>query len=74
MPALIHIGTRTFTLPADADVQAVAAAIRTAVEAKGALEFQADTNGSPLTVFVNTAEVDVIVFDWQGTGAGFMHG
>jgi hypothetical protein len=74
MAARIHIGTRSFALPADADAQTVAASVRAAVEAKGVLELQVEADGSPVTLFVNTAEVDVIALDWHGTGAGFMHG
>lgn len=74
MAALIHIGGRSYTLPVDPDAQTVAAAVRAAVADKGLLEIQVEIDGKPVTLYVNTAEVDVIALDWDGAGAGFFHG
>jgi hypothetical protein len=72
--AMIHVGGRSYPLPADADTQVVASEVRAAVEAKGSLQVQVEVDGSPVTLYINTAQVDVIALDWNGTGAGFFHG
>ena len=74
MTALIHIGGRSYTLPVDSDAQTVAASVKAAVESKGLLEIQVDVEDKPVTLFVNTDQVDVIALDWDGGGAGFFHG
>ena len=72
--ALIHVGGRSYPLPADPDAQTVAANVRAAVQAKGLLEVQVEVAESPVTLYINTAVVDVVALDWNGNGAGFFHG
>ncbi len=74
MSALIHVGGKSYALPADPDPQTVATAVRTAVQQKGLLEIQVDVAGEPVTLYINTDQVDVIALDWDGVGAGFFHG
>jgi len=74
MAALIHIGGRSYTLPVEPDAQTVAAAVQSAVSQQGLLQVQVEINTKPVTLYVNTAQVDVIALDWDGGGAGFFHG
>lgn len=74
MSALIHVGGKSYALPADPDAQTVAAAVRAAVERKGLLEIQVEVAGAAVTLYINTDQVDVIALDWNGVGAGFFHG
>lgn len=74
MAALIHIDGRSYQLPAEPGPQALAAEIRAAVEAKGAITIQVEIADQQVTLYVNTAQVGVIALDWEGVGAGFFHG
>jgi hypothetical protein len=74
MAALIHIGTRTYPLPAATDLQQLAADIAGAITDGGLLQVQVEVAQEAMTVFVNTRVVGIIVLDWQGVGQGFTHG
>jgi hypothetical protein len=74
MAALIHIGTRTYPLPAATDLQQLAGDIAGAMTDHRPLQVQVEVATEAMTVYVNTAVVDIIVLDWQGVGQGFTHG
>jgi hypothetical protein len=74
MAALIHIGSRTYSLSDDAEPQKLASDITKAMDAKGTLIVQVQVAGQAITLYINTAMIDVIALDWNGVGQGFFHG
>jgi hypothetical protein len=74
--ALIHLNGRSYRLePTDeAELVALAEKIETAVMNATPVKIPVLVEGGKVNLLVNTELVDVLAFDWDGTGAGFFHG
>jgi len=71
MAVLVHVGNRTFTLKPDDSADQLEKDIDAAVKVGGGFHFNAMIGDAPLSVWVNTAQVDTIVVDSNGVGSGF---
>ena len=75
MPAMIHIGSRSFALPENKDPEDVGADIVKAfTAATHLLQVEVVVAQKKMTIYVNVLEAGLIVLDPDGVGQGFFHG
>jgi hypothetical protein len=75
MAVLVHVGSRSFTLNEEKQsTDELIEAINAAVQTQQTFSFAAVIGEAPLTVWVNTAQVDTIVVDENGAAIGFFSG